>query len=52
MKSPASAEATAGKPQKLSKSDGDTGIRDLRAAGWTAEAVLKKARGLSGNLRA
>jgi glutamyl-Q tRNA(Asp) synthetase len=42
MKSPA---------QKLSKSDGDTGIRDLRAAGWTAEAVLKKARSLSGNLR-
>jgi glutamyl-Q tRNA(Asp) synthetase len=37
--------------QKLSKSDGDTGVRDLRAAGWTAEAVLKKARSLSGNLR-
>ncbi len=35
MKSPA---------QKLSKSDGDTGIRDLRAAGWTAEQVLEKAR--------
>jgi glutamyl-tRNA synthetase/glutamyl-Q tRNA(Asp) synthetase len=30
--------------QKLSKSDGDTGIRDLRAAGWTAEAVLDRAR--------
>lgn len=30
--------------QKLSKSDGDTGIRDLRAAGWSAEAVLDKAR--------
>ena len=26
--------------QKLSKSDGDTGIRDLRAAGWTREEVL------------
>jgi glutamyl-Q tRNA(Asp) synthetase len=25
--------------QKLSKSDGDTGIRDLRARGWTAEQV-------------
>ena len=36
--------------QKLSKSDGDTGIRDLRAAGWTAERVLAKARALSGNL--
>ena len=29
MKSPA---------QKLSKSDGDTGVRDLRASGWTAES--------------
>ena len=36
--------------QKLSKSDGDTGIRDLRAAGWTANRVLAKARALSGNL--
>lgn len=35
MKSPA---------QKLSKSDGDTGVRDLRAAGWTAQAVLERAR--------
>lgn len=32
--------------QKLSKSDGDTGVRDLRAAGWTAEAVLAEARRL------
>lgn len=30
--------------EKLSKSDGDTGVRDLRAAGWTAEAVLDLAR--------
>jgi glutamyl/glutaminyl-tRNA synthetase len=30
--------------QKLSKSDGDTGIRDLRAAGWTRDQVLAKAR--------
>lgn len=29
--------------QKLSKSDGDTGIRDLRAAGWTREQVLAMA---------
>jgi len=29
--------------QKLSKSDGDTGVRDLRAQGWTAEAVRKAA---------
>lgn len=36
--------------QKLSKSDGDTGIRDLRAAGWTKEAVLEKARTLSGKI--
>jgi glutamyl/glutaminyl-tRNA synthetase len=26
--------------QKLSKSDGDTGIRELRAAGWRAEEVI------------
>ena len=26
--------------QKLSKSDGDTGVKDLRAAGWTREQVL------------
>ena len=32
--------------QKLSKSDGDTGVRDLRAQGWTAEQVLEKSRGL------
>jgi len=36
--------------QKLSKSDGDTGIRDLRAAGWSREAVLEKARSLSAKL--
>lgn len=30
--------------EKLSKSDGDTGVRDLRAAGWTAKAVLDLAR--------
>lgn len=32
--------------QKVSKSDGDTGIRDRRAAGWSAQAVLAHARGL------
>jgi glutamyl/glutaminyl-tRNA synthetase len=37
--------------QKLSKSDGDTGIRELRARGITAEAVLDIAR-KAGNLRA
>ena len=37
MKSPA---------QKLSKSDRDTGVRDLRAAGWSAEQVLGKAGNL------
>ena len=30
--------------EKLSKSDGDTGVRDLRAAGWSAAAVLARAR--------
>jgi glutamyl-tRNA synthetase/glutamyl-Q tRNA(Asp) synthetase len=34
MKSPA---------QKLSKSDRDTGVRDLRAAGWTAPRVIGEA---------
>ena len=29
--------------EKLSKSDGDTGVRDLRAAGWPAEDVLARA---------
>jgi len=29
--------------QKLSKSDGDTGVRDLRAAGWTADDVRRAA---------
>jgi glutamyl-tRNA synthetase/glutamyl-Q tRNA(Asp) synthetase len=37
--------------RKLSKSDGDTGVRELRAHGWTAEQVLAKARGLSDTLR-
>jgi glutamyl/glutaminyl-tRNA synthetase len=34
--------------QKLSKSDGDTGIRHLRAKGWTAERVITHARSLAG----
>ena len=34
--------------QKLSKSDGDTGIRDLRAKGWTAEQVIGHAAALAG----
>jgi glutamyl-tRNA synthetase/glutamyl-Q tRNA(Asp) synthetase len=29
--------------QKLSKSDGDTGVRDLRAKGWTAGQVISAA---------
>lgn len=29
--------------QKLSKSDGDTGVRDLRARGWTADDVRREA---------
>ena len=32
--------------QKLSKSDGDTGIRDLRAAGWSRDRVLEAAIGM------
>lgn len=30
--------------EKLSKSDGDSGVRDLRAAGWSAEDVIERAR--------
>ena len=32
--------------QKLSKSDGDTGIRELRAAGWAPEDVIARALSL------
>ena len=34
--------------QKLSKSDGDTGIRELRAAGWAPEDVIARALSLAG----
>ena len=34
--------------QKLSKSDGDTGVRDLRAKGWTSEKVIAHATKLAG----
>jgi glutamyl/glutaminyl-tRNA synthetase len=34
--------------QKLSKSDGDSGVRDLRAKGWSAEAVIDRATSLAG----
>jgi len=34
--------------QKLSKSDHDTGVRDLRAAGWTAERVIGQAAWMAG----
>ena len=33
--------------QKLSKSDNATGVRDLRASGWTREQVLEKAANLN-----
>ncbi len=33
---------------KLSKSDGDTGLRELRAAGWSPERVLGEAARLAG----
>ena len=38
--------------QKLSKSDGDTGVRDLRAAGWSAERTLGHAAHLAGLIAA
>lgn len=34
--------------QKLSKSDGDTGVRELRAKRWSAEAVIDRAAALAG----
>jgi glutamyl-tRNA synthetase/glutamyl-Q tRNA(Asp) synthetase len=34
--------------QKLSKSDGDSGVRDLRAKGWSAEAVIDRSLCLAG----
>jgi glutamyl-Q tRNA(Asp) synthetase len=34
--------------QKLSKSDRDTGVRELRAKGWSAEAVIDRATSLAG----
>src|SRR6266540_1774870 len=33
--------------QKLSKSNGDTGVRELRARGWTAQDVIARARALA-----
>jgi glutamyl-tRNA synthetase/glutamyl-Q tRNA(Asp) synthetase len=44
MKSAASAGGFGGPGQKLSKSDGDTGVRDLRARGWTPAQVIERAR--------
>ncbi len=38
--------------QKLSKSDGDTGVRDLRATGWTPDRVLGAAAHAAGLLDA
>ena len=34
--------------QKLSKSDGDTGIRELRARGWTPAQVIAQSAGADG----
>jgi len=34
--------------QKMSKSDGDTGVRDLRAAGWRAPRIIGHAAWLAG----
>jgi glutamyl-tRNA synthetase/glutamyl-Q tRNA(Asp) synthetase len=45
---PASAGGYGGPGQKLSKSDGDTGIRELRAKGWTPARVIGRAAWLAG----
>lgn len=34
--------------QKVSKSEGDTGVRDLRVAGWSASRVIGHAAWLAG----
>jgi glutamyl-tRNA synthetase/glutamyl-Q tRNA(Asp) synthetase len=36
-----------GADQKLSKSDGDTGVRDLRARGWSVAEVIAAARSVA-----
>lgn len=43
LKSVASAGGFGGPRQKLSKSDADTGIRQLRAHGWTPAQVIERA---------
>jgi glutamyl/glutaminyl-tRNA synthetase len=43
MKADASATGVGAPSQKLSKSDGDTGIRELRARGWTPADVIAAA---------
>jgi glutamyl-tRNA synthetase/glutamyl-Q tRNA(Asp) synthetase len=43
MKSAASEGGFSGPSQKLSKSDGDTGVRELRAQGWTPAQVIERA---------
>jgi len=49
MKSgPGPPEPSAKAAQKLSKSDRDTGVRDLRAQGWTAPQVIGRAALLAG----
>ena len=48
MKTAASAGGFGAPGQKLSKSDGDTGVRDLRARGWTPAQVIARARELAG----
>jgi glutamyl/glutaminyl-tRNA synthetase len=48
MKSGTAGGYGAPRPQKLSKSDGDTGVRDLRAAGWTPQRVLGHAAFMAG----
>jgi glutamyl-Q tRNA(Asp) synthetase len=40
-----------GAAQKLSKADGDTGVRELRASGWTAPAVIGHAAFVAGLIR-
>jgi glutamyl-Q tRNA(Asp) synthetase len=44
---PGTPDPSAKAAQKLSKSDGDSGVRDLRAKGWTADRVIRHAASLA-----
>jgi glutamyl-tRNA synthetase/glutamyl-Q tRNA(Asp) synthetase len=50
MRSPTSAEGYGGQAVKLSKSDGATGVGELRAKGWTPAQIIERAISLVGGV--